>query len=97
MEQGRASAGEHRPSVLIVGLEPARTHPGGLNRYVDDLTAAGTKTLLVAANPDPGIDFMDPAGLAAAIEDGAARATSLIDDLAAVWQATDAGPPPAPR
>ena len=74
-----------------------RLHPGTAQREADDLTAAGTKTLLVAANPDPGIDFMDPAGLAAAIEDGAARATSLIDDLAAVWQATDAGPPPAPR
>ena len=32
----------------------------------------------VAANPDPKIDFMDPAQLAGAIEDGRARAT--VDD-----------------
>lgn len=47
--------------------------------------SAGTRTLLVAANPDPGIDFMDPARLAGAIEDGRARASSMIGDLGAVW------------
>jgi NTE family protein len=62
-----------------------RLHPGTARREADDLAAAGTRTLLVAANPDPEIDFMDPAQLAAAIEDGRARATSMIDDLAAVW------------
>lgn len=62
-----------------------RLHPGTARREADDLARAGTKTLLVAANPDPGIDFMDPTQLAVAIEDGAARATSMIDDLAGVW------------
>jgi NTE family protein len=62
-----------------------RLHPGTARREADDLASAGARTLLVAANPDPEIDFMDPAQLAAAIEDGRARATSMIDDLAAVW------------
>lgn len=62
-----------------------RLHPGTARRETDDLAAAGTRTLLVAANPDHGVDFMDPDQLAAAIEDGAARATSMIKDLAAVW------------
>jgi NTE family protein len=62
-----------------------RLHPGTARREADALTAAGTRTLLVAANPSPGIDFMDPDQLASAIADGAARATSMIEDLAAVW------------
>jgi NTE family protein len=62
-----------------------RLRPGTARREADALEAAGTKTLLVAANPDPGIDFMDPAQLAGAIEDGTARAASMIDDLAAIW------------
>jgi NTE family protein len=62
-----------------------RLHPGTAQREADELASAGTRTLLVAANPDPEIDFMDPAQLAAAIEDGRARATSTIEDLAAVW------------
>jgi NTE family protein len=62
-----------------------RLHPGTARREVDLLSAAGTKTLLVAANPDPGIDFMDPARLAAAIEDCAARATPMLDELREVW------------
>jgi NTE family protein len=62
-----------------------RIHPGTARREADALTTAGTKTLLVAANPDPGTDFMDPVRLAGAIEDGAARASSMIEDLAAVW------------
>jgi NTE family protein len=62
-----------------------RLHPGTARREADELTAAGTKTLLIAANPDPATDFMDPTRLAGAIEDGAARATSMIGDLAAVW------------
>jgi NTE family protein len=63
-----------------------RLSPGTARREADALEAAGTKTLLVAANPDPGIDFMDPAQLAGAIEDGTARATAMIRDLAAVWE-----------
>jgi NTE family protein len=63
-----------------------RLHPGTAQREADDLASAGTRTLLVAANPDPEIDFMDPAQLAGAIDDGRARAASLIEDLAAVWQ-----------
>jgi NTE family protein len=62
-----------------------RLHPGTAQREADELTAAGTRTLLIAANPDPGTDFMDPGQLAGAIESGATRATSTIDDLAAVW------------
>ena len=45
----------------------------------------GTRTLLVAANPDPGIDFIDPSRLAGAIEDGATRADPIIEELASVW------------
>lgn len=63
-----------------------RIHPGTARAEADALTAAGAKTLLVAANPDPGTDFMDPTQLAAAIEDGATRASSMIEDLAAVWR-----------
>jgi NTE family protein len=63
-----------------------RLHPGTARREADALASAGTRTLLVAANPAPEIDFMDPAQLAGAIEDGRSRATSLIEDLAAVWQ-----------
>jgi NTE family protein len=62
-----------------------RLHPGTARREADVLASAGTRTLLVAANPDPAIDFMDPAQLADAIQDGRARATSTIDDLASVW------------
>jgi NTE family protein len=62
-----------------------RIHPGTARAEADALTAAGAKTLLVAANPDPGTDFMDPTQLASAIEDGAARAGSMIAELAAVW------------
>ena len=62
-----------------------RIHPGTARREAEALEAAGAKTLLVAANPEPGIDFMDPRQLAAAIEDGATRATSMVDDLAGVW------------
>jgi NTE family protein len=62
-----------------------RLHPGAAQREADELTSSGTRTLLVAANPDPEIDFMDPAQLAGAIGDGRARATSMIEDLAAVW------------
>jgi NTE family protein len=62
-----------------------RLHPGTAQREADALTSAGTRTLLVAANPDPKIDFMDPTQLAGAIEDGRARASAMIEDLAAVW------------
>lgn len=62
-----------------------RLHPGTAQREADALAAAGTRTLLVAANPDPGIDFMDPTQLGNAIEDGAARATAMIEDLASIW------------
>ncbi|HEX4306873.1 MAG TPA: patatin-like phospholipase family protein [Solirubrobacterales bacterium] len=62
-----------------------RIHPGTAREEADALTAAGAKTVLVAANPDPGTDFMDPNQLAAAIEDGAARANSMLEDVAAVW------------
>jgi NTE family protein len=62
-----------------------RIHPGTAREEVDTLTAAGVRTILVAANPDPGTDFMDPTQLATAIEGGAARASSMIEDLAAVW------------
>jgi NTE family protein len=62
-----------------------RLHPGTAQREADELASAGTRTLLVAANPDPEIDFMDPAQLAGAIDDGRARATSIIHDLAAIW------------
>jgi NTE family protein len=62
-----------------------RLHPGTARHEADALAAAGTKTLLVAANPDPGTDFMDPAELAGALEDGAARAAAMADELAAVW------------
>jgi hypothetical protein len=62
-----------------------RLHPGTAQREADELASAGATTLLVAANPNPGTDFMDPAQLAGAIEDGRAHATSIIDDLAAVW------------
>jgi NTE family protein len=62
-----------------------RLHPGTARREADALALAGTRTLLVAANPDPEIDFMDPAQLAGAIDDGRARATSMIEDLADVW------------
>lgn len=40
---------------------------------------------MVAANPDPEIDFVDPAQLAGAIEDGRACVTSIIHDAAAIW------------
>ena len=62
-----------------------RLHPGTAQHEADELALTGTRTLLVAANPDPRIDFMDPAQLAGAINDGRARATSMIKDLAAVW------------
>jgi NTE family protein len=62
-----------------------RLHPGTAQREADELASAGTKTLLIAANPAPEIDFMDPAQLAGAIEDGRARAIATIDDLDAVW------------
>lgn len=62
-----------------------RLHPGTARREAEALTAGGTKTLLVAANPAPGIDFMDPTELEGALEDGAARANSMIDELAMVW------------
>jgi NTE family protein len=62
-----------------------RLHPGTAQREAEELASAGTRTLLIAANPDPEIDFMDPAQLAGAIEDGRARATSIIQDLAAIW------------
>jgi NTE family protein len=62
-----------------------RVHPGTARREVDELTAAGTRTLLVAANPGPGIDFMNPRELRGAIDDGAARATAMIDELTDVW------------
>ncbi len=62
-----------------------RLHPGTARREADELTSAQTKTLLIAANPDPGTDFMDPTQLAAAIDSGRARAGSVIEDLAAVW------------
>jgi NTE family protein len=62
-----------------------RLRPGTARREVEELAGAGARTLLIAANPDPGIDFMDPAGLAAAIADGASRARSMLGDLAAVW------------
>ena len=63
-----------------------RVHPGTARREADELASAGTRTLLVAANPDPAIDFMDPAQLAGAIRDGRERATSMIEELAAVWR-----------
>jgi NTE family protein len=62
-----------------------RVHPGTARREADELAAAGTRTLLVAANPDPEIDFMDPAQLAGAIRDGRERATSMLEELGAVW------------
>lgn len=62
-----------------------RIRPGTARREAEDLEAAGTRTLLIAANPDPGIDFMDPTRLAPAIADGATRATAMLDELAAVW------------
>jgi NTE family protein len=62
-----------------------RVHPGTARREADELASDGTRTLLIAANPDPEIDFMSPAQLAGAIEDGRARAMSAIEDLAAVW------------
>jgi NTE family protein len=62
-----------------------RLAPGTAQREADALTAGGTRTLLVSANPEPGTDFMDPAQLAPAIEAGAARAAAVIDELAAVW------------
>jgi len=62
-----------------------RLHPGTARHEADGLAAAGTKALLVAANPEPGIDFMDPKELAGAIADGAARAASMIEELGEVW------------
>jgi NTE family protein len=62
-----------------------RLHPGTARREAEALTASGTKALLIAANPAPGIDFMDPSQLEAAIKDGATRATAMIEDLATVW------------
>jgi NTE family protein len=62
-----------------------RLHPGTARREAEALEAAGTRALLAAANPDPGIDFMDPAELAGALADGAARAEAMLDELAAVW------------
>ena len=62
-----------------------RLHPGTARREADALALAGTRTLLVAANPDPAIDFMDPTQLAGSIDDGRARATSMIEGLAGVW------------
>ena len=63
-----------------------RLRPGTAKGEADALTAAGTRTLLITADPEPGIDFMDPAQLAGAIEAGAARAAATIDQLAAVWE-----------
>jgi NTE family protein len=63
-----------------------RVHPGTARREANELASAGTRTLLVAANPDPEIDFMDPAQLAGAIGHGRERATSMIEELGAVWQ-----------
>jgi NTE family protein len=63
-----------------------RINPGTARRETDALIAAGTNALLIAANPDPGTDFMDPGGLAGAIADGEARANSMIEELAAVWR-----------
>jgi NTE family protein len=63
-----------------------RLAPGTARRETDALTAGGTRTLLISADPKPGIDFMDPGQLAGAIQDGAARAEAMIDDLAAVWR-----------
>lgn len=83
-------------SMMSLTVEQAATHSGGFGfaerirpgtagEEAAALTTAGAKTLLVAANPDPATDFMDPTHLAEAIEDGAARANSMIEDLAAVW------------
>jgi NTE family protein len=62
-----------------------RIAPGTAQREADALAAGGTRVLLVAANPAPGIDFMDPRQLAPALADGRARAAALVDELAAVW------------
>ncbi len=62
-----------------------RLSPGTARREADALTAAGTKTLLIAANPAPGIDFMDPDELSGAIADGKAHAEATIEQLRAVW------------
>jgi NTE family protein len=62
-----------------------RLRPGTARREAEALDAAGTKTLLIAANPDPDIDFMDPAQLAGALADGATCARAMIDELRATW------------
>lgn len=84
IEIGRAAMASR--NAPVDGNERSLRHMlGHERREAEALEDAGAKTLLVAANPGPGIDFMDPRQLAAAIEDGAARATSTIDDLAGVW------------
>ncbi len=72
------------PGKLTI-RQSERIHPGTAQREADALAAAGSKVLLVAANPAAGIDFMDPEELAPAVADGAARAEAQIEQLAAVW------------
>lgn len=72
------------PKAGAFGLT-MRTNPNEIHDEVSYLESRGSRVKLVCADPDDGIDFMDPTQLAGALALGAARARADIPDLAAIW------------
>ena len=62
-----------------------RTNPHEIHDEVGYLESKGSKVMLVCADPDDGIDFMDPTQLAKALALGAARARADVADLTSFW------------
>ncbi len=58
-----------------------RTNPNEIHDEVTYLESKGSTVKLVCADPEDGIDFMDPTQLANALALGAARAQADVADL----------------
>lgn len=62
-----------------------RTNPNEIHDEVAYLESEGSTVRLVCADPEDGIDFMDPTQLANALALGAARAQADVADLTSFW------------
>lgn len=62
-----------------------KTHPGNAQAEAMMIENAGGKALVVAGNPPPGTNFMDPHLLKDAMSKGAAQAIIDLPEVAALW------------
>jgi NTE family protein len=86
--------------VIVAPIIRGMSRQGGVRRQAAALAAAGARVAVIgpdaAATAAIGRNVLDPARRAPAARAGYAQASSVVEQVAAVWQARDAGPKSVP-